>query len=120
MAKRVSVIWGVGVALIAIGTCFSVAFAGRDDNPAPERATSSPEERKASALKIRTLGLAIHEYEGLYHSLPPAAILNREGKALLSWRVLLLPYLGQRKLFREFRLEEPWDSPHNKTLLSKM
>ena len=42
------------------------------------------------------------------------------GKALLSWRVALLPYLGERRLYSEFRLDEPWDSPHNKKLLDRM
>jgi hypothetical protein len=44
----------------------------------------------------------------------------KQGKALLSWRVALLPYLGEDNLYRLFRLNEPWDSPHNKALLSKM
>jgi hypothetical protein len=42
------------------------------------------------------------------------------GTALLSWRVALLPYLGEERLYRQFRLNEPWDSPHNKALLEKM
>ena len=49
-----------------------------------------------------------------------AAIVNKDHKALLSWRVLLLPYLGERALFKEFNLREPWDSPTNKKLLAKM
>jgi RNA polymerase sigma factor (sigma-70 family) len=53
---------------------------------------------------------------------PPAftPASGRDRRALLSWRVALLPYLGEEKLFRQFRLAEPWDSPHNKALLSKM
>jgi hypothetical protein len=51
---------------------------------------------------------------------PPYAITDRQGKPLLSWRVAILPYLGEEELFRQFRLDEPWDSPHNKPLLEKM
>jgi hypothetical protein len=43
-----------------------------------------------------------------------------QGKALLSWRVALLPYLGEQELYRQFRLNEPWDSTHNKALLKRM
>ncbi len=32
----------------------------------------------------------------------------------------LLPYLEQQLLFNEFRLDEPWDSPHNLALLPRM
>ncbi len=48
------------------------------------------------------------------------AIYSKDGKPLLSWRVTLLPYLDQGKLYKEFKLDEPWDSPHNKKLLEKM
>jgi RNA polymerase sigma factor (sigma-70 family) len=42
------------------------------------------------------------------------------GKALLSWRVALLPFLDQNELYRQFKLDEPWNSPHNRQLLDKM
>lgn len=38
----------------------------------------------------------------------------------LSWRVHLLPKLGYQELYDQFHLNEPWDSPHNKTLISSM
>jgi hypothetical protein len=49
-----------------------------------------------------------------------AAITDANGKPLLSWRVAILPYIGQGSLFRRFHLDEPWDSPHNKALLTPM
>jgi hypothetical protein len=52
--------------------------------------------------------------------LPPQAIRDGNGKPLLSWRVAILPYLGHEDLYRQFHLDEPWDSPHNIQLLSKM
>jgi Protein of unknown function (DUF1559) len=45
---------------------------------------------------------------------------TRTAKPLLSWRVALLPYLGREELFRQFRLDEPWDSPHNLALADQM
>jgi hypothetical protein len=53
-------------------------------------------------------------------SYPPPAITDGAGKPLLSWRVALLPYLGEKELYNQFRLDEPWDSAHNKKLLPKM
>jgi hypothetical protein len=32
----------------------------------------------------------------------------------------MLPYLEQGNLYQEFHLDEPWDSPHNLTLLPRM
>jgi RNA polymerase sigma factor (sigma-70 family) len=49
----------------------------------------------------------------------PAAV-TKQGKALLSWRVAVLPFVGEGELYKQFKLDEPWDSPNNKKLLSKI
>ncbi len=38
----------------------------------------------------------------------------------LSWRVHILPYIGEEELYKQFHLDEPWDSEHNKSLVEKM
>jgi len=52
--------------------------------------------------------------------LPAQAICSGDGKPLLSWRVAILPYLGQQELYDEFHLDEPWDSEHNRKLVSRI
>ena len=68
---------------------------------------------------LKQLALAMHNYHDVNQSFPPA-VRAKDGKPLLSWRVLVLPYLDQEKLFRQFHLDEPWDSPHNKQLIGRM
>jgi hypothetical protein len=34
--------------------------------------------------------------------------------------VAILPFLGEQELYQRFKLDEPWDGPHNKKLLDKM
>ena len=51
---------------------------------------------------------------------PPAAICDKDGRPLLSWRVAILPYIDQEDLYKQFHLDEPWDSPHNRSLIEKM
>jgi hypothetical protein len=63
---------------------------------------------------------AIAQYESLNGRFPPAALIGKEGGRLLSWRVLLLPQLGERALFERFHLDEPWDSDHNRALIRFM
>ena len=41
-------------------------------------------------------------------------------KGGLSWRVHLLPFLGQEELFKKFKLDEPWNSESNRKLISEM
>jgi len=37
-----------------------------------------------------------------------------------SWRVAILPHIGQQKLIDKYRFDEPWDSNSNVALLSQM
>jgi hypothetical protein len=46
--------------------------------------------------------------------------MDANAKPGLSWRVHILPYIEQDNLYREFKLDEPWDSEHNKKLIEKM
>jgi hypothetical protein len=73
-----------------------------------------------SMHNLQFIGLAMWNYYSDYEHLPPPATHDRSGKQLLSWRVQLLPYLEQGGLYRQFHLDEPWDSPHNKALIEKM
>ena len=74
---------------------------------------------KASRDNLSQMGIALHNYHDAEKRLP-ADIADKKGKALLSWRVALLPYVAQDKLYKEFKLNEPWDSKHNIKLLEKM
>ncbi len=72
------------------------------------------------ANHLKQIGLAMHNYHSAHNTFPPAYSASKEGKPLLSWRVHLLPYLDAKSLFDEFHLDEPWDSPHNQGLISRM
>ncbi len=74
-----------------------------------------------SAYNLRQIGGAILNYHEAYQNrLPPVALRDKGGRPLLSWRVLVLPYLEQDLLYQEFDLTEAWDGPHNKPLRAKM
>jgi Protein of unknown function (DUF1559) len=47
-------------------------------------------------------------------------VYGPDGTPLYSWRVLVLPYIEQDELYKEFHLDEPWDSEHNIRLLDRM
>jgi hypothetical protein len=64
--------------------------------------------------------MAMHSYSSARWHFPPAAVFDKDGRPLLSWRVLLLPYLEEEALYKRFHLDEPWDSPHNIKLLDQM
>ncbi len=71
--------------------------------------------------RFKQIGLAIHNHESAYKVLPPSKEgRDAEGKSILSWRVSILPFLGELELYKQFRLKEPWNSEHNLPLLNKM
>lgn len=64
--------------------------------------------------------MAVANYVDEYGCYPPAFVADESGQPLLSWRVLLLPYMDHAELFKQFDLNEPWGSPANASLLEKM
>jgi hypothetical protein len=92
----------------------------KSSQAAQTKPASEKEARDLAVARLKELALAFHFYLDEHKTFPPAALVSRDGKALLSWRVLILPYVNEEKLFREFKLTEPWDGPHNSKLLAKM
>jgi hypothetical protein len=76
--------------------------------------------RIQSQNNLKQIGLAMHNYHDTFGRFPPQALTDKDGKPLLSWRVAILPFIEQDNLYRGFKLDEPWDSEHNKKLLGRM
>ena len=84
--------------------------------------------RMTAANNLKQIGLALHNYSDTYGGPLPVHAIGAKGmplqnandKPLLSWRVAILPYIEQQALYNEFKLDEPWDSAHNKKLIEKM
>jgi hypothetical protein len=101
-------------------------------NPRAREDKAGPKERARTIYNLRQILLAMHNYQsavgGDAGRFPPAAI-RKDAKPLLSWRVAILPWLDvsaeerraqNNALYNQFRLDEPWDSPHNKPLLRQI
>lgn len=69
---------------------------------------------------MKSIAKALNAYCDRYGSFPPPAVLDASGKRLLSWRVLILPFLGYEDLYKRFELTQSWDSPTNMNLVSSM
>jgi hypothetical protein len=97
------------VCVAALAGLFSDPSQGGEKKPIDARA------RAVSQNNLKQIGLAVHTYYDSFKALPFA-----RGKKLhpgLSWRVAILPYLEQEALYRQFKLDEPWDSEHNLKLV---
>ena len=72
------------------------------------------DRRSSCSGNLQHIALAMLIYQHEHGTLPPAYTVDADGKPLHSWRVLLLPYLGESELYGQLRLDEPWDSRHNR------
>ncbi|MDO5554048.1 MAG: DUF1559 domain-containing protein [Planctomycetia bacterium] len=70
---------------------------------------------KICKKNLEKLDEAFHAYDEYWGCLPPvwSSPLDSPETKLHSWRVLLLPYLGQKELYEKIRLDEPWNSEWN-------
>ena len=76
--------------------------------------------RMQCSNNLKQIGIAIHNYHDQYQSFLPAFTVDENGKLLHSWRVLILPYIEQGELYKEIRLDEPWDSEYNSQFHSRV
>jgi len=85
-------------------------------------ATREKGRQAACANNLKRIGQALRQYRAKYGSFPPAYIAGEQGRPMHSWRVLLLPYLDEDSLalYRQYNFKEPWDSPRNLALASRM
>jgi hypothetical protein len=102
------------VAAIVSGL-FAIQPSSADDPP-----PITKKDIKASKDNLKQIVLGFHNYHDSNSNKLPSDILDKDGKPLLSWRVAILPFIEEKKLYEEFKLDEPWDSVHNKKLIEKM
>ena len=91
--------------------------------PIPKESEKLPapteKQLQESQNNLKAIGIAIHSYHDAIGKMP-ADIVDKDGKAILSWRVHLLPYIEQNNLYEKLELTKPWDDKANKELLEKM
>ena len=75
---------------------------------------------KITYTKLQAIGKALWSYHDQHGHFPARVSRSEFGTPLLSWRVALLPHLGEKDLFARFRLDEPWNSEHNRELILLM
>ena len=60
--------------------------------------------RTQCSNNLRAIMCALQQYHDIHKSFPPAALSDRNGKPMHSWRVLILPYLGDAICMRNIGL----------------
>jgi prepilin-type N-terminal cleavage/methylation domain-containing protein len=97
--------------------------------PAVQRVREAASRVKC-ANNLKQIGLALHNYEGVNKKFPPSCVISdpyangtafgisygddiRVGPSGFAWGTLLLPFIEQDNLYRQFNLNEACWSPGN-------
>jgi hypothetical protein len=99
--------------LAALGGIFALGIFVFWIQPDPAEQLARPQSKE----KMKQIASAFHKYIEKHKRLPPAIVYDKDGNPLHSWRVLLLPFLGEEELYSQFKLDEAWNSEHNIKLL---
>ena len=70
-------------------------------------------KRVQSVNNLKNIALAFHNYHSIHGHFPLAVLYDKETGTPYSWRVAILPFIDQKALYAEYRLDEPWDSENN-------
>jgi prepilin-type processing-associated H-X9-DG protein len=104
--------------LLVLAGVAALTFSGplRAEDPTdPVEKVKLARDRVISQNNLKQIALAFHNFHDANNALP-RDITDKNGKPLLSWRVAILPYIEQDNLYKQFKLDEPWDSENNKAL----
>jgi hypothetical protein len=63
--------------------------------------------RIKNANNLKLIGLAMHNHLSAFDRFPPPYMMDKSGKPGLSWRVAILPFIGEDSLYKQFHLDEP-------------
>ena len=69
---------------------------------------------------LEAIGTALLAYRDEHGAYPPAFLTDADGNPTVSWRVLLLPFLGEAELYERFDLTASWDDPANEDLIEEI
>ncbi len=75
---------------------------------------ATDEQRKEVENNLKRILIGIHGYHDAHGTWPA------DTKGGLSWRVQLLPYMEEEALYKQFKLDEAWDSDTNKKLIDEI
>ena len=102
---------GATVAVILLGCLlFAIVRVGGDTMTQ----LSTNRERTSSIRNLERIADALNAYAADHGTYPPSFTRDTNNVKLHSWRVLILPYLGEEDLYNDFDLDVPWDHPKNR------
>lgn len=74
------------------------------------------QKQHTAMWQVRDTGGALNQYQEANGAFPPQFVVDRSGRPMQSWRLLILPYLDYANLYNVCDRRFSWDSPANSIL----
>ena len=113
MAITGTILGGLSIPMLCVGPILIALLL-----PAVQSAREAA-RRTQCKNNLKQIGLALHNYHDAHGTFPPAVTYDQQGRPAHSWRVLLLPFLGETGLYDQYNFGERWDGPNNSLLLTE-
>src|SRR6266496_1344673 len=94
--------------LIGIAGLVAVALAGSWIIFQSSSRILLPSQKRESAENLKKIAQALVDDRSSAGKHPPGIVYDIDARPLHSWRVLILPFLGEEELFKRFKLNQPW------------
>jgi Protein of unknown function (DUF1559) len=108
--KLLAMVLGGGVLIILLGCLlYSIVRVGGQTMTQ----LSDNRERTASKRNLEKIADALNAYAADHGAYPPPMTQDGNNQPLHSWRVLILPYLGEDDLYNQIDLKKPWHDQQN-------
>ena len=105
----------IGGVVLALFLVILVAMVFRFGGSTVARLSNN--RRQATSMKnLQQIAKALNAYAADYGTYPPPMTTDSKGTVMHSWRVLILPYLGEKDLYAQFDLNKPWNDPVNSSI----
>ncbi len=81
------------------------------------RHASIESKRRVTLTNLTQIGVGLNRFHDARGAFPPGGVFkpgpDKKDRPLHGWLTLLLPYLGEERLFRQINLDQPYDDPAN-------
>jgi hypothetical protein len=105
--------YNLAVTFLVVGLLVALVWPSMGD-------ASGAAKRVKCINNMRQIAVAIDAYTIEHGHFPPPYLTDDAGKPMHSWRVLILPYLGETTLYERYDFNKAWDHPDNLRLGAAM
>ena len=105
-----------GIVLASLLIFFGIVCSGL----LPDVFSASRARRTECINHMRQIGLGLLNYHDSEKHFPSVYSCDESGKPVFSWLVAILPNMEYDTIFNALKLDEPWNSPQNAKLLSRL